>query len=412
MLETQSTEAQKAIAPQSDDVLIRAENVGKIFCRDLKRSLIYGAGDCFSDMFAIKNQRKLDSNGEPILRKHEFWANKGISFELRRGECLGLIGHNGAGKTTLLKMLNGLIKPDTGRIETRGRVGALIALGVGFNPVLTGRENIYSYGSLLGLTKSEIAEKYDEIVDFSEIPDSINAPVQSYSSGMRVRLGFAVASSLNPDILLLDEVLAVGDAAFRYKCLSRITSLMSNSAVIFVSHNQEQIRRICTSCLYLQKGSQLNSGDTSKILDQYFEDQDLNNGQTSHSVVAKDECITEFSLSAKPDVIETNDPVEIQLLVDSTEDIPNCFIRLIFLDANATAVAEYNSHNKQIRIDIKKGKNTISLPIESFQLKQGNYPARLHLCDVNSPKQYLWVNSATKIRVKGSKGSIASYLLS
>ena len=147
---------------------------------------------------------------EASLRDGEFFAVKDVSFELRRGDCLGLLGHNGAGKTTLLKMLNGLIKPDAGSIMMRGRVGALIALGAGFNPILTGRENIYINGSVLGLTKKEIDAKIDEIIDFAEIREFIDMPVQSYSSGMAGRLGFAVATALDPDVLIVDEVLAVG----------------------------------------------------------------------------------------------------------------------------------------------------------------------------------------------------------
>ena len=144
-----------------------------------------------------------------------------MSFELRRGDCLGLIGRNGAGKTTLLKMLNGLIKPDRGRIEMRGRVGALIALGAGFNPILTGRENIYVNGSVLGLSRREIEEKLDDIIDFAEIGKFIDAPVQSYSSGMQVRLGFAIATALRTDILLLDEVLSVGELRVRDQMLRK-----------------------------------------------------------------------------------------------------------------------------------------------------------------------------------------------
>ena len=179
------------------------------------------------------------------LRPGEFWAVSDVSFELKRGECLGLIGDNGAGKTTLLKMLNGLIKPDQGRIEMRGRVGALIALGAGFNPILTGRENIYVNGSVLGLTKKEIDAKFDEIVDFSGMEEFIDTPVQSYSSGMQVRLGFAVATAIEPNILLIDEVLAVGDMAFRIKCYNRIGRLQKNAATILVTHDMSYLSTVC-----------------------------------------------------------------------------------------------------------------------------------------------------------------------
>src|SRR5688572_2013798 len=213
----------------SAEVLVRVEGVSKKYCRDLKRSLWYGLKDTAADLVG-----RSSSDG---LRPDEFWAVDGVSLELARGECLGLIGRNGAGKTTLLKMLNGLMKPDTGRIEMRGRVGALIALGAGFSPILTGRENVYVNGAVLGLSKREIDEKFDEIVDFAEIGDFIDAPVQSYSSGMQVRLGFAVASHINPDILLVDEVLAVGDAGFKIRCYNKMFEIRDRTAIIFVSHS-------------------------------------------------------------------------------------------------------------------------------------------------------------------------------
>jgi lipopolysaccharide transport system ATP-binding protein len=189
------------------------------------------------------------------LRKDEFWALDDVSFELRRGECLGLLGRNGAGKTTLLKVLSGLIKPDKGTIVLKGKVGGLIALGAGFNGILSGRENIRINGSILGYSREEIEERMQEIIDFAEIPDFIDAPVNTYSSGMSVRLGFAIAAILTkPDVLLLDEVLAVGDIGFTIKCLNAVREMMDNSAVIFVSHNMQFISQFCTSCLVLRKG--------------------------------------------------------------------------------------------------------------------------------------------------------------
>jgi lipopolysaccharide transport system ATP-binding protein len=232
----------------SEDVLVRVEGVSKKFCRDLKKSLWYGVKDIAAEALGR-------SSGHDRLRPDEFWAVDDVSFELHRGECLGLIGHNGAGKTTLLKMLNGLIKPDKGRIEMRGRVGALIALGAGFNPILTGRENIYVNGAVLGLSKREIDDKLEEIIEFADIPGFIDAPVQSYSSGMQVRLGFAVAAMCQPDVLLLDEVLAVGDIAFQAKCLNALSRFREQgTAFILISHNMHMVSRHSTKVMRLQKG--------------------------------------------------------------------------------------------------------------------------------------------------------------
>src|SRR5918996_2957057 len=212
--------------------VVEVEQVSKKFCRRLRHSLWYGLTDLAAELTGRNGKKDLQ------LRHAEFLAVDDVSFELRPGECVGLIGHNGAGKSTLLKMLNGLIRPDKGRITMRGRVGALIELGAGFSPILTGRENIYINGAVLGFSKKEIDAKFDEIVEFAELHDAINAPVQTYSSGMYVRLAFAVAAQLNPDILLVDEVLAVGDTEFRVKCMNRVWNLLKSGAgVILVSHN-------------------------------------------------------------------------------------------------------------------------------------------------------------------------------
>jgi lipopolysaccharide transport system ATP-binding protein len=247
----------------SNDTLISVESVSKKFCRRLKRSLWYGVQDIGTEL--------LGRAKKPELRKHEFWAVNDVSFELKRGECLGLIGHNGAGKSTLLKMLNGLIKPDKGRITMKGRIGALIELGTGFNPILTGRENIYNNGAVLGFSKKEIDKKFDSIIDFAEIGDFIDTPVQNYSSGMKVRLGFSVAAQMDPDILLVDEVLAVGDLNFKLKCFNLIDQIVERCAVIFVSHSMQLVSRLCNQILMMEGGVEKYQGpDVSEGIDKYY----------------------------------------------------------------------------------------------------------------------------------------------
>ena len=245
------------------DTLVVVEKVSKKFCRTLKRSLWYGVNDLAYEMIGSKK-------GHLSLRPDEFWALNDVSFSLERGEALGLIGHNGAGKTTLLRMLNGLIRPDSGRIEIVGRMQALIALGAGFNPVLTGRENIYVNGAILGISRTEISRRFDEIVSFSGIEEFIDMPVQSYSSGMTVRLGFSVAAHLEPDVLLVDEVLAVGDLAFRTKCQVRIQELkQSGVVIIFVSHNLHAVSHICSRAITLERGRVIYDGSTEQAIDTY-----------------------------------------------------------------------------------------------------------------------------------------------
>lgn len=249
------------------DTLVQVENVSKKFCRGLRRSLWYGIRDLGGELAGRGNA------GHAALRPDEFWAVKDAGFALRRGECLGLIGHNGAGKTTLLRMLNGLIRPDCGRIEVRGRVGALIALGAGFSPVLTGRENIYVNAAVMGLGRREVDARIDEIVEFAEIGEFIDMPVQNYSSGMNVRLGFSVAAVLiEPDVLFLDEVLSVGDIGFTVKCLNRLRQLAQRSAVILVSHNMQHVSSFCTRVMVLEKGAiTLDTEDAALAIDRYFD---------------------------------------------------------------------------------------------------------------------------------------------
>jgi lipopolysaccharide transport system ATP-binding protein len=245
--------------------MIIVNQVSKKFCRDLKRSLWYGVKDVSRELIGSQNSRI-------NLRKDEFWAVKDASFEVSSGEAVGLIGHNGAGKTTLLRMFNGLIKPDLGLIQVKGRMQALIALGAGFNPVLTGRENVYVNASVLGISKAETDRRFDEIVDFSGIEEFIDMPVQSYSSGMTVRLGFAIAANLEPDILLVDEVLAVGDLAFKTKCQLRIQELkQSGVAIVFVSHNLHAISHVCNRAITMEKGRIIFDGGTEEAIDVYRE---------------------------------------------------------------------------------------------------------------------------------------------
>ncbi len=244
--------------------LVRVEHVSKKYCRSLKRSLWYGLRDLGSELIGRRGDDRLR------LRKDEFLAVNDVSFELRRGECLGLIGANGAGKSTLLKMLNGLVRPDAGRIEIRGRVGALIELGAGFNPILTGRENIYVNGAVLGLSKREIGARIGQIVDFAELGEFIDSPVQTYSSGMRVRLGYSVAAHLDPDVLLIDEVLAVGDMRFLLKCFNSMEKQLQRSAIVFVSHQLPQVARISTRAIPLDRGKALFEGSPADAINAYL----------------------------------------------------------------------------------------------------------------------------------------------
>lgn len=246
-----------------DNYVVQFNSVSKKFCRSLKRSMWYGFQDVCRDTVGLRPESDL-------LRPKEFWAVDDVCFELKQGECLGLIGRNGAGKSTILKMLNGIILPDKGTIKIRGRVGALIEMGAGFHPQLTGRENIYINGTILGLTKKEIDRHFDSIVAFSGIEEFIDTPVKFYSSGMFVRLGFSVAAHLQPDVLLVDEILAVGDMLFQSKCLEHISHLCRQGCtIILVSHDEERVRRVCDRGILLDRGRAICQGDLNSCYAQY-----------------------------------------------------------------------------------------------------------------------------------------------
>ncbi|NJN86283.1 MAG: ATP-binding cassette domain-containing protein [Leptolyngbyaceae cyanobacterium SL_7_1] len=254
------------LEPDDRPVVISVEQISKKFCRKLRQSLAYGVQDIATDL--VGGTRQSDR-----LRKDEFWALKDISFQLRRGDALGLVGTNGAGKSTLLRIISGLIKPDTGRVVIQGRIAPLIALGAGFNPILTGRENIYANMSILGLSTREIKQRFDEVIEFAEISDAIDSPVQTYSSGMAARLGFACAIYVEPEILLIDEVLAVGDTRFKAKCYRRLYELRRQGvAFILVNHNPQAILNTCDEAIYLNKGTLVSSGASEAIVTQYEKD--------------------------------------------------------------------------------------------------------------------------------------------
>lgn len=206
------------------------------------------------------------------LQPQEFWAVKDVSFEVKPGEALGIIGPNGAGKSTTLKLLTRILRPTTGRCELKGRVGALIEVAAGFHPDLTGRENIYLQGAIMGMSREDIARREEAIIDFAEVEAFVDTPVKRYSSGMNARLGFAIAAHLDPDVLIIDEVLSVGDMSFQEKCLRRMQQFRQNGvAMVFVSHNLQAVSQLCDRALVFARGERIFDGDTGTALQKYVE---------------------------------------------------------------------------------------------------------------------------------------------
>jgi lipopolysaccharide transport system ATP-binding protein len=256
--------------------VISVENLSKRYL--LTRQRQHGSYLALRDELA-SGVRRLGSKligrggGERAVRE-EFWALKEVSFEVEQGDRIGIIGRNGAGKSTLLKVLSRISEPTTGCVRIRGRVASLLEVGTGFHPELTGRENIFLNGAVLGMSRAEIRRKFDEIVDFAEVETFLDTPVKRYSSGMYVRLAFAVAAHLEPEILVVDEVLAVGDARFQKKCLGKMeeVSARQGRTVLFVSHNMEAVQNLCSRAVLLERGRLLSSGSTAAVVSQYIED--------------------------------------------------------------------------------------------------------------------------------------------
>jgi len=253
------------------DTIITVENLSKSYILKHQNKERYSTlrddiADKAKSLFASR------SSGINKLSRETFWALTDISFSVNQGDRLGIIGRNGAGKSTILKILSRIVEPTKGRITIEGRVASLLEVGTGFHPELTGRENIFLNGSILGMSKAEIKRKFDEIVSFSEVEKFLDTPVKRYSSGMYVRLAFAVAAHLEPDILIVDEVLAVGDAEFQKKCLGKMKEVSGEGrTVIFVSHNMEAVQKLCSKGIFLDKGRQIQNGSIESVVKKYLD---------------------------------------------------------------------------------------------------------------------------------------------
>lgn len=246
------------------DIALEFSHVWKKFKRGEKFNSL-------RDLIPSMTKRLFSGNHRGELEEKEFWALKDVSFQVKCGETLGIIGHNGAGKSTILKLLTGILRPDKGGIEVNGRQSALIEVGAGFHPDLTGRENVYLNGAILGMKKSEIDKKFNEIVEFSGISEFMDTPVKRYSSGMYARLGFSIAAHVDPDILLVDEVLSVGDMKFQQKCLKKMLSFKnSGRTVIFVSHHLESINTLCSKTALISNGQLKRIGVTGEVIKDYI----------------------------------------------------------------------------------------------------------------------------------------------
>ena len=314
--------------------VISAENLSKRYIighqRDASDALRHRLEQALRNPWRWFRQREVDKRAA----REEFWALKDVEFEIKQGEAVGIVGRNGAGKSTLLKVLSRITEPTTGRIRLRGRVASLLEVGTGFHQELTGRENIFLNGAILGMSRSEIKRKFDEIVAFSEVEQFLDTPVKRYSSGMYVRLAFAVAAHLEPEILIVDEVLAVGDAGFQKKCLGKMGEVAHGGrTVLFVSHNMSAIQSLCQEAIYLQHGAVKAQGRVEPVIGQYLAEMATADDHRSRGPV-KLGSLKLLSFDFDPDPIESGRALqfrlvfraekptqltELSLLIDSTQ---------------------------------------------------------------------------------------------
>jgi lipopolysaccharide transport system ATP-binding protein len=341
--------------------------------------------------------RKAVTRPNGALKKEEFWALKDVSFEVKKGGVVGIIGSNGAGKSTILKLLSRILVPNKGSMQINGRLSALIEVTAGFHPDLTGRENVYLNGTILGMRKREIDTKFDEIVDFSGVREFIDTPVKRYSSGMFARLGFSVAAHMNPDILLVDEVLAVGDMSFQAKCAEKMRSLLSSgTTIILVSHNITLVQTLCKRVILLDKGVIVKNGDPKEVITHYqnlvFENQENElkkaadhtgykiriSGESTVEITKVEFC--DSQLRPKNN-FEFGDPIAITVHYDAKEKIENPVFDIEIRRADGVLCCNPNTRYDGLVIDSINGKGQMTVNLGKVNLAPGAYIVKSYLCD-------------------------------
>lgn len=377
--------------------VLRIENLDKIYrlgevgtgtlSHDLNRwwHLVRGKEDPYTKIGQINN-RESNSKSDYV------YALKNINFDVQEGEVLGVIGRNGAGKSTLLKIISQITSPSRGSIKAKGRIASLLEVGTGMNPELTARENIYLNGAILGMTKAEIRSKFDEIIDFSGCNLYVDTPIKRFSSGMRVRLGFAVAAFLEPEILIIDEVLAVGDAEFQNKAIGKMKDVSKNGGrtVLFVSHNMGAVKSLCPNSILLKNGELINSGKSDDIVGEYLKDQnqisELNSSERLEEIKNKPTYIDsiQFKNQNKEAVNEviSGHALNIEISVKSNRTISKGLLNILFLNKEGLPVSMIRSDEIGV-IHTFDGRNSITIHIPKMNLRPEKYFINVVVADKN-----------------------------
>lgn len=385
-----------------NDIAVKVENLGKKYIIG-HRSSEYARFNEYLSGIGKNILRRLKNPLTPYdvsLELEDFWAVRNVSFELKKGDRLGIIGHNGSGKSTTLKMLSRITTPTEGRITMSGRTASLLEVGTGFHPELTGRENIYLNGSILGMKRSEIRAKFDEIVDFSGVEKFLDTPVKRYSSGMYVRLAFSVAAHLNPEILVVDEVLSVGDAEFQNKCLGKMQDISSDSGktVLFVSHNMNAIQSLCTKGIVLDRGKILYYGEIAEAVKQYIESRKKIPNASLEKRPKPDwvdgrvrftKCALKNGNGAEVYSVQLGEKAVFECEIDSTEEIHgNVLIIFDIYNSFNNHVAALNTRNLGYVSHLKKGNNKVRFIIPRIPFYPDHFSLDLYAEHSNSAMDF------------------------
>ena len=339
--------------------------------------------DSLRDFLPALTRKMMARNAELEIGDKEFWAVNDVSFEVREGEALGIIGPNGSGKSTMLKLLTRILRPTRGEIRLTGKVSALIEVGAGFHPDLTGRENIFLNGTILGMKREEIKAKFDEIVEFSELQEFIDTPVKRYSSGMYARLGFSVAAHVDPEILIIDEVLSVGDFSFQHKCIKKMTEIISRGkAIIFVSHNIPQVVKLCPNCLLLRKGVVEMMGPSRDVCRSYYRANADTRMVIDNGRMALDEFGLYDASGRQANSFKAGEPASVRLSVSSQKDLNGLVMGFFVKQSDGFVVFDANSDKFSDRLfTIQSEKaNVIEMKFR-VNLPEGKYFAGIHFMD-------------------------------
>ena len=380
-----------------DDTAIKVEGLGKLYRLD-HESRRHESFRSALTAFALSPMRRFRQLQGTDATQEEFWALKDVSFEVQRGEVIGVIGRNGAGKSTLLKILSRIVEPTEGRAVMRGRVASLLEVGTGFHPELSGRENIFLNGSILGMRRREIEAKFDEIVAFAEVDKFLDTPVKRYSSGMYVRLAFAVASHLEPEILIVDEVLAVGDSQFQKKCIGKMKDIAGSGSRtgVFVSHNMGAVRALCSSCLYLVRGAVAAKGNVDEMINLYLKP----TGETRRASVTSRHGIQLYEAGLynnanepATSVVYFLQPCEVRVRIGAKNGFAMAALVIHIFDELGAHVSSLNSTEEGVEAFTMGPHHTFVYPIPQMSLMPGRYTASLYVHRPHDGTKYLEADS-------------------